>query len=161
MSNLALLLECGKCGQREMVEDDDTREGLPIRDWFLAGGRLCAECRNPASPPVTIPQVRQMARATDPPSALHAAALAQPKVGTRKAKVLARLRFADGDWVAGEDIANPAVGGSEGLKRLRELRADGWPIEEKAPPDGEGMWWYRLAEVPAREQGSYHRPPGR
>ena len=33
-----------------------------------------------------------------------------------------------GCWIAGFQIACPEVGGSEGLKRLRELRTDGWPI---------------------------------
>lgn len=51
---------------------------------------------------------------------------------TRKQRVLNALRLADAfgqPWVAGHVIASPTVGGSEGLRRLRELRADGHRIE--------------------------------
>lgn len=63
---------------------------------------------------------------------------------TRGEQVLKRLRDASGDWVDGTELATAAVGGSEGLKRLRELRAAGHPIEERHHPEGLSIWQYRL-----------------
>jgi biotin operon repressor len=66
------------------------------------------------------------------------------KVG-RKQQVLDALTAAAGEWVDGPDLANERVGGSEGLKRLRELRAAGHPIEERRHPGpGRDIWQYRL-----------------
>lgn len=65
---------------------------------------------------------------------------------TRKDEVLHRLREAAGGWVNGSELATAEVGGSEGLKRLRELRAEGVPIEERRHPDpGRAVWQYRIA----------------
>lgn len=64
---------------------------------------------------------------------------------TRKDLVLQYLKAHPG-WVNGPELASPAVGGSEGLKRLRELRADGYPIERRRHPDkNRAVWQYRLA----------------
>ena len=64
---------------------------------------------------------------------------------TRKQQVIDRLLAADGRWVNGSELATEAVGGSEGLKRLREARAEGWPIEEQHHPDrSRTVWQYRL-----------------
>ena len=64
---------------------------------------------------------------------------------TRQEQVLQRLTEADGAWVDGTELANEQVGGSEGLKRLRELRASGVKIEERPHPDPErAIWQYRL-----------------
>jgi hypothetical protein len=69
---------------------------------------------------------------------------------TRKDQVLAVLRermddpFTNG-WVDGTDLANEQVGGSEGLKRLRELRQEGYLIQERAHPDrSRAIHQYRL-----------------
>lgn len=70
---------------------------------------------------------------------------------TRKDEVLERLRMERGEWVNGSELATVEVGGSEGLKRLRELRAEGWPIEERRHPDPRrAVWQYRLLEADAR-----------
>jgi hypothetical protein len=64
---------------------------------------------------------------------------------TRAKQVLHRLREAAGEWVDGTELANEEVGGSEGLKRLRELRLEGWPIEERHHPSPRrAIWQYRL-----------------
>jgi hypothetical protein len=65
---------------------------------------------------------------------------------TRKEQVLARLQAHIGEWVDGPDLANEEVGGSEGLKRLRELRMeDGYEIEKRQHPDPtRSVWQYRL-----------------
>jgi hypothetical protein len=64
---------------------------------------------------------------------------------TRKEQVFARLEAANGEWVDGPDLANAEVGGSEGLKRLREIRLDGYPIEMRKHPNPErDIWQYRL-----------------
>lgn len=63
---------------------------------------------------------------------------------TRKEQVLAYLKEHPG-WVDGPDISNETVGGSEGLKRLRELRADGHEIKMRQHPDpNRDIWQYRL-----------------
>lgn len=93
-------------------------------------------------------------RHDDPASAHLAAERIQPKRGTRKAAVIRFLQAANGEWVDGYAIASPDVGGSEGLRRLRELRRDdGWPIEERPHPTSATSWQYRLlveAEVGLR-----------
>lgn len=49
-------------------------------------------------------------------------------------------------WVNGPEISNEVVGGSEGLRRLRELIEDGHPIESRRHPQAErDIWQYRLA----------------
>lgn len=65
---------------------------------------------------------------------------------SRREAVLSVLQAADGEWVNGTVLASAEVGGSEGLKRLRELRADGWPIEMRRHPDPDRtVRQYRLA----------------
>lgn len=41
-----------------------------------------------------------------------------------------------GDWIDGHILCHPDIGGSEGLRRLRELRADGHVIEMRKKPGG-------------------------
>ncbi len=51
-------------------------------------------------------------------------------------------------WVDGPVLASGAIGGSEGLRRLRELRAAGWPIEDrKHPQHGRAVRQYRLTSL--------------
>mgnify|MGYP003137472652 CR=1 FL=1 len=51
----------------------------------------------------------------------------------------------DQQWHANHEITHPDVGGSEGMRRLRELRKtwDGWIIQKKRHGDGRGTWLYR------------------
>ena len=60
---------------------------------------------------------------------------------TRKEKVLEVL--ADGEWHDGYALCHPGIGGSEGLRRLRELREDGHDIEMRRVP-GRNTRQYRL-----------------
>lgn len=87
--------------------------------------------------------ISRVVRTTDPESAHIAAARIEPKRGTRKAAVLARLQ--QGGWVDGVEIASVEIGGSEGLRRLRELGDDGWVIEKRPHPQSDTAWQYRLA----------------
>jgi hypothetical protein len=50
------------------------------------------------------------------------------------------------EWIPGYELTAPDVGGSEGLRRLRELRADGLPIEGRKKAKSTA-WEYRLLEV--------------
>lgn len=70
---------------------------------------------------------------------------------TRKGQVLAYLRERRNQWVNGPDLATEAVGGSEGLRRLRELRLSGeHDIRERRHPDTQrDIWQYMLVAVPA------------
>lgn len=54
---------------------------------------------------------------------------------TRKDLVLGLLREHLDDWVNGPEICAPSIGGSEGLRRVRELREDGFPIVMRRHPD--------------------------
>lgn len=62
-------------------------------------------------------------------------------VSVRKANVLALLH--DGQWHATCEICAPHVGGSEGTRRLRELRAEGHRIVKRHKDDSD-QWDYRL-----------------
>ncbi len=47
-----------------------------------------------------------------------------------------------GTWVPGDELM---AYGTAALERVRELRhAFGWPIEAQSPPQGIGVWHYRL-----------------
>lgn len=79
---------------------------------------------------------------------------------TRKEQVLNALKSRPGEWFDGAALANEEVGGSEGLKRLRELKAEGWLIQmRKSPVQGSDQFQYRLA-VQLRTDGSlaYYDP---
>lgn len=66
---------------------------------------------------------------------------------TRQDQVLSRLRETRGLWVDGPELANEQVGGSEGLKRLRELRQQGHDIRMRRHPDSRrSIWQYMLME---------------
>ena len=52
---------------------------------------------------------------------------------TKKERILERL--ADGRWHDGYDLCHPSLGGSEGLRRLRELRSEGYDIRKRLKPD--------------------------
>lgn len=72
------------------------------------------------------------------------------RTATRKELVLRELRRAlydraDG-WVSGPTLCHPTVGGSEGLRRVRELRADGYVIEMRKMYRGLSTRQYRIVE---------------
>lgn len=72
---------------------------------------------------------------------------------TRKEQVLTYLEARKGTWVDGPEIATEEVGGSEGLKRLRELRAEGHVIFNRKHPDpGRDVWQYMLQTAGACEE---------
>ncbi len=75
-------------------------------------------------------------------------------INTRAQEVLAVLSRAQGQWVNGSALATAEVGGSEGLKRLRELRASGLPIEKRRHPDSRRtIFQYRLVVEAQAELG--------
>lgn len=93
---------------------------------------------------------KALSRRTDPWTAKEGAERIEPKRETRKAEVLDKLRAHEGVWVSGSLLATMSCGGSEGLRRLRELRADnGWPIERRRDPESETMFEYRLPKEEA------------
>jgi hypothetical protein len=65
---------------------------------------------------------------------------------TRKQQVLDYLTAYRNQWVDGPDLATEGVGGSEGLRRLRELRMSGeHDIRERRHPDPQrDIWQYML-----------------
>lgn len=64
---------------------------------------------------------------------------------TRREQVLRYLEDRLDQWVDGTELATEKVGGSEGLKRLRELRQDGHIIKMRAHPDRtRSIFQYRL-----------------
>jgi hypothetical protein len=83
---------------------------------------------------------------------------------TRKEQVHARLK-AQGGWVDGSDLATEECGGSEGLRRLRELvEDDGLNVRKRRHPDpARDIWQYRLVppslDIPIDDEPE--RPPDR
>ena len=70
---------------------------------------------------------------------------------SRKQKVLKELMSAadygkDDGWVSGAWLCHPSIGGSEGLRRVRELRADGHEIEVRTI-EGRATREYRLVPL--------------
>lgn len=66
---------------------------------------------------------------------------------SRKEQILRFLLKNKNEWVDGTRLTTAEVGGSEGLRRLRELRSDGYLIEQRRHPDpGRDIWQYRLIE---------------
>lgn len=64
---------------------------------------------------------------------------------TRKEQVLRYLQDHLNAWVDGPELANEMVGGSEGLKRLRELRDDGHRIVMRPHPNkSRDIFQYKL-----------------
>ncbi|ADG06634.1 hypothetical protein [Kyrpidia tusciae] len=72
---------------------------------------------------------------------------------TRREAVWRFLTEHMGEWLDAHVIASPSVGGSEGLRRLRELRASlppGFRIEKRRKRTEDGWaftWQYRLVRV--------------
>jgi hypothetical protein len=68
---------------------------------------------------------------------------------SRKQQVYFHLLEHENEWVDGPDLANERIGGSEGLKRLRELRQDladsSYTIQMRAHPDADrDIYQYRI-----------------
>lgn len=59
-------------------------------------------------------------------------------------RILHFLRLHPGEWVAGEMLDSPEVGGPEATRRIRELRAEGHDIAMRARFGGRAE--YRLTE---------------
>jgi len=74
---------------------------------------------------------------------------------TREEQVLYVLESNVGRWVDGTVLANERIGGSEGLKRLRDLKAKGHLIQKRKHPDPtRAIYQYRLVE-----QATVEGPP--
>lgn len=52
--------------------------------------------------------------------------------------------LSDHEWHDGPELTHPAVGGSEGLRRLRELRAKGYVIDMRRKAANRTTRQYRL-----------------
>lgn len=65
---------------------------------------------------------------------------------TAKQRVLAHLRLARelGAEVPMHTLTNPSIGGTEGLRRLRELRAEGYPIIGPRRRGKAATRWYSI-----------------
>ena len=61
--------------------------------------------------------------------------------------ILRYLILHNHEWISGRTLEE--IGGTEALRRVRELRRDfGWPIEDRSR--GKGVWDYRLNAYPKR-----------
>ena len=133
----------------------ESPEGLHAEHFAVVGGQPVhwpneewERTRRPGSLPLKDMATRvhrNIARREDPVSAHLAAAVAEPRRGSRKALVLNYLRQREGMWVNGYDLATPDVGGSEGLRRVRELRSEGHAIEVRLKPDTEVFQYRRVS----------------
>lgn len=71
---------------------------------------------------------------------------------SRKKQVLKYLVDRANQWVNGPEVANERVGGSEGHRRARELRSEGYPIEIRRHPDPRrDIWQYRYVSTKASD----------
>jgi hypothetical protein len=77
-------------------------------------------------------------------------------LSTRRELVLSLLQ--DGEWHSTSGINHPAVGGSEGTRRLRELRELGYPIE-KHRREGHDDYEYRLVSIVEMVRSRRRNPP--
>lgn len=76
---------------------------------------------------------------------------------TRKELVLRYLQDHPG-WIDGPDLANERVGGSEGLKRVRELRQEGHRIITRPHPDrSRDVFQYKLVPPESLHPTIQHR----
>lgn len=92
---------------------------------------------------IRIPRpTKALRRNTDPVNSHVAAELYEPKRGTSRAAVLALLKERRGEWIDAPDFCE--VGGFAATRRLRELRASGWPIETRRKPGSGTTWQHRL-----------------
>lgn len=67
------------------------------------------------------------------------------------ARVLTRLKAANGQWVNGLALAMPDTGGLRFGGRVHELRQMGYPIEDRPDPSGRTrVHQYRLIEAPVQ-----------
>lgn len=69
-------------------------------------------------------------------------------MSTAKERVLDRLEDQYPEWIDGYVLCHPNIGGSEGLRRLRELRAEGHKIEKrlKSSDTKTRVYQYRLVQ---------------
>lgn len=81
----------------------------------------------------------------DDPQGSHdgAAAIAATRM-TKKVRVLTYLRENSHRWVKGHELTAVDVGGTEGLRRLRELRADGYEIAQTRAHEDGSTFVYRI-----------------
>lgn len=160
---------CRYCGRPSYLSDDEGPLHPCCKKWIGEWGyKTCVACSTsdaahrererrgprrttPAPLPRIAPKPRianressPVVRNTDPETAHVAAAAIEPKRDTRKALVLELLREAGGNWVNGSVLCTEDVGGSEGLRRLRELHDDGWDIRKRPNPRSQTAWQYRL-----------------
>jgi hypothetical protein len=98
-------------------------------------------------------------RRSDPWTSHAAKARIQPTRESKRGRCLTLLQQHAGEWVAGHVFTAPDVGGSEGLRRLRELRQMGWAVERKPKPGNVTEWLYRLPDTPLEPMPFIPTPP--
>lgn len=78
---------------------------------------------------------------------------------TARRRVLDVLLQNEGRWISGNILYLPEIGGSEGLRRLRELRKlvkeRGWVIEKRRPLEERTTWEYRLVKEKDMDMGLF------
>lgn len=85
----------------------------------------------------------ELARNSDPPQSHEAADWIIPKLGTRRHQALTLLLDNIGEWVDAARFNTERTGGPmSGTRRVRELRASGWPIDIRHYRGG--TWQYRM-----------------
>ena len=70
------------------------------------------------------------------------------RLRTNRERVTALM--GDGHWHSSNEICQPDIGGREGLRRLRELRKQGYTVEKRRVKDG-GTFEYRTTTTTNNE----------
>lgn len=87
------------------------------------------------APPIKKPSVNQMGLDFSGAKRTTKHEREPEKEDSARGRVATLLKTNEGAWVRASEITHPAVGGSEGLRRVRELRAKGWNITQRKRED--------------------------
>jgi hypothetical protein len=109
-----------------------TRKALPGQTSFFGGG-VPLPTAPPRLPPPPMHRPPPAPPWPAPRTTMHDRDLEAED--SARGRVATLLRKQAGQWVRGSLLASAGVGGSEGLRRLRELRNRfGWRIEQRRVP---------------------------
>lgn len=118
-----------------------------LHQWVEDGPAnwVCDICHKPFGPVSSSWDLKLRPDAVDATVFAERSVLSTPSyvhLGDRQLAVYNILK--DGEWHDGPELTHPAVGGSEGLRRLRELREKGYRIEMRRKAKGRTTRQYRL-----------------
>jgi len=122
--------------------DGDGQHNIDLKEWVEKGLEHLQE----AEPTIKEAGERSAALLIERNTQPETKSMDAERLDTARDRVLDFM--GDGQWHKAHEITDPGVGGSEGLRRLRELRADGYKVYKRKHT--EGTWEYSI-ETPGEE----------